>query len=479
MKTVALTIALCLVFGICTVEAASAWGTKIGTFNAVDAYSNGSTGYLGPPGTYGHPYQCVEYVNRYYVLALGHQNMKGTGNANSYYSTASSRGLRAYPNGGPVIPQPGDILCSNGGTYGHVAIVRAVTSNSVHVIQQNWHNDNRDNDVTLTMDISNGNCTVSGFSASYPVHGWLRKSTSQAISAQITQPSQGAVITSNTVTLRVDVTQGKEQIKAVKFWLHQDDGIEQGNNSAWKLSQTEPWNYSRDVPKGGPDWFYYQTTWDLTGIADRCYAVTFWAITNDNQTHYGNTVNFCADLERVSKPGTPTGKTDPVAGTSYQYSTTGAANSLGHTLEYQFDWGDGQKSGWSVSKSASHSWSSSGAYSIKVTARCQTHTSEKSTSDALTVSVQPPTPTLVAPNNNSHQICNITFRWNSISGATKYKLWVKIPGSSSWVSVGIWVGSVRLKANAPVAGRRGTELTSSETYCCLTEFQYSESSMCF
>ncbi|CAD6493354.1 MAG: CHAP domain protein [Candidatus Argoarchaeum ethanivorans] len=166
---------------------ASPWGTQVGSFTfneiTVPAYSNGPTHDInGPSGTYGYQYQCVEYVNRFYVLALGHTNMKRTGHAIDYYSTASSRGLIAYPNGGTVSPQPGDILCSDGnislppaGRFGHVAIVREVTADSVHVIHQNWANGPADNDKPIGMTASNGHYTVNAFNANYPVEGWLRK----------------------------------------------------------------------------------------------------------------------------------------------------------------------------------------------------------------------------------------------------------------------------------------------------------------
>jgi len=96
-------------------------------------------------------------------------------NAEDYYDTASDRGLIAYPNGGTTSPQQGDILCSNGGTHGHVAIVRVVTADSIHVIHQNWANTAADNDKTISMSVSDGHYTVSGFSGSYPVQGWIRK----------------------------------------------------------------------------------------------------------------------------------------------------------------------------------------------------------------------------------------------------------------------------------------------------------------
>jgi parallel beta-helix repeat protein len=157
------------------------FGTQVGEYKGIIAYSNWKNDYVSNEYNYvdvyntGMKWQCVEYVNRYYYTIYGMEiRIPGT-NAEDYYDTASDRGLIAYPNGGTTSPQPGDILCSNGGTHGHVAIVREVTADSIHVIHQNWANTAADNDKTISMSVSGGHCTVSGFSGSYPVQGWLRK----------------------------------------------------------------------------------------------------------------------------------------------------------------------------------------------------------------------------------------------------------------------------------------------------------------
>ncbi|MEZ4384394.1 MAG: CHAP domain-containing protein [Nannocystaceae bacterium] len=154
----------------------AAFGAVVGSFNGVTAYSNSSTSYNS--GTYsccGLKWQCVEYVNRYYYQALGHKNLKGTGNANNYFGTAASKELAAYANGGTVKPQVGDMIVSNGGTYGHIGIIRAVGSTSVTVIHQNWANSTADDAKTLSMTVSGGKYTIAAFSASYPVAGWMRR----------------------------------------------------------------------------------------------------------------------------------------------------------------------------------------------------------------------------------------------------------------------------------------------------------------
>jgi formylglycine-generating enzyme required for sulfatase activity len=93
--------------------------------------------------------------------------------------------------------------------------------------------------------------------------------------------------------------------------------------------------------------------------------------------------------EVVSVPGRPTGNADPFVNSSETYSTSASTCSQGHPVEYSFDWGDGASSQWSVSTSASHSWSAAGEKSITVTGRCQTHPSVYAASTGLAVTVAP------------------------------------------------------------------------------------------
>jgi N-acetylneuraminic acid mutarotase len=81
--------------------------------------------------------------------------------------------------------------------------------------------------------------------------------------------------------------------------------------------------------------------------------------------------------EAISTPNSPSGPTNGTTGTSYSYSTGGSTSNLGHSMQYQFDWGDGTYSDWlSVgTTSVSKSWTSAGSYTLKAQARCATHTS--------------------------------------------------------------------------------------------------------
>jgi len=91
--------------------------------------------------------------------------------------------------------------------------------------------------------------------------------------------------------------------------------------------------------------------------------------------------------EILKAPAMPSGSTVGVPGTSYRYATGGSTSSLGHAVEYRFNWGEGTYSSWSAGTSASHSWTAAGTYTVKAEARCVTHTTVTSVSSELTVSV--------------------------------------------------------------------------------------------
>jgi uncharacterized delta-60 repeat protein len=79
--------------------------------------------------------------------------------------------------------------------------------------------------------------------------------------------------------------------------------------------------------------------------------------------------------ESVSAPDTPTGPATGLVSTSYDYSTGNSTSSLGHDVQYMFDWDDGSDSGWLAvgTTSASHGWAAAGTYDVRAMARCATH----------------------------------------------------------------------------------------------------------
>lgn len=145
------------------------WGKEVASFNGVPAFSNGSDRRYYERGAYGFMYQCVEYVNRYSVLANGTGNMKGTGNAVDY-GGQSRKGfgytwVKNEP--GAPLPEAGDILVFSGGTFGHVAIATAGGPGGVQMIQQNTGK------ATATLAVSGepGQTTVAGY-GNLKLEGW-------------------------------------------------------------------------------------------------------------------------------------------------------------------------------------------------------------------------------------------------------------------------------------------------------------------
>ncbi len=171
------------------------FGEAVGWFNDVCAYSNCRNHCESQTDHYdyygdrwlctGMKWQCVEYVNRFWLANYG-QDVYGSkmyGDANGYFGKAASAGYFPFQNGGPVPPEVGDILCSNGGGYGHVAIVREVyipsigSGGYVVVIHQNFLNSTADDSRSIDMDVQGGRYTVESFNkdGEYPVAGWVRR----------------------------------------------------------------------------------------------------------------------------------------------------------------------------------------------------------------------------------------------------------------------------------------------------------------
>ena len=209
-------------------------GASMGIFNGVTAYSNGSSGRTSTVYNYqfdsstgtnykvGYKWQCVEYCNRYYFQVY-QKKIRGTGgNAVDYFTTAASRGLVAYPNGGLVPPALGDIMCfsnsfSDGSKgNGHVSICRSVTSSTVNVCQQNVTCTTRDINFPHTMVAQNGTYTVSGSSLGkrYLCQGWLRNPSTQPLPSIVTSPMNNSTFTSDQETFVWNSING-----ANEYWL--------------------------------------------------------------------------------------------------------------------------------------------------------------------------------------------------------------------------------------------------------------------
>jgi C1A family cysteine protease len=143
--------------------------------------------------------------------------------------------------------------------------------------------------------------------------------------------------------------------------------------------------------------------------------------------------------ETISTPTTLSGPTSGTIGTSYSYTTGGSTTSLGHSVQYRFDWGDGTFSSWlSVgTTSASKSWSSANTYNVKAQARCSIHTGNVSSwSSPLSVTMScptPGTPSSPSPSNGATGVSSApTLTW-TCSGASSYDVYFGTSASPPYV----------------------------------------------
>jgi len=121
-------------YNLTSCSGAPSCGTTMSSYNGVPAKSNGKDQCTGSAcGGYtatGYAYQCVELAQRYMnekhgIAPIWHDN------ANMMCSNYP-KGISKTSN-----PQPGDLWVRTSGTYGHVAVITAVHSSTVDVIEQN------------------------------------------------------------------------------------------------------------------------------------------------------------------------------------------------------------------------------------------------------------------------------------------------------------------------------------------------------
>jgi hypothetical protein len=100
--------------------------------------------------------------------------------------------------------------------------------------------------------------------------------------------------------------------------------------------------------------------------------VDYWAVATDTSgnTYEGLHHSTIVQSETVSSPTSPLGTNTAAWRQDVQFSTGGSTTSLGETVEYQFDWGDGQQSAYG-SAIQSHSWNAGGTFAIRARARSQ------------------------------------------------------------------------------------------------------------
>ena len=99
--------------------------------------------------------------------------------------------------------------------------------------------------------------------------------------------------------------------------------------------------------------------------------------TTDHESTYSNEVSGkITETETITTPNVLSGPTSGITGKTYTYITGGSVSSLGHSVQYQFDWkGDGTDlSPWGLA-TQSKIWTASGLYNVRARARCASDTS--------------------------------------------------------------------------------------------------------
>jgi C1A family cysteine protease len=132
-------------------------------------------------------------------------------------------------------------------------------------------------------------------------------------------------------------------------------------------------------------------TWTIPITPSTTCLVRVRDIESDPSDTSNAVFSIVAAAETVTAPSTPSGPSSGSPATSYAYTTGGSTSSLGHAVQYKFDWDDGSDSGWLAegTTTASHSWSANGTYNVRAMARCVADTAVESlwsTTYAVTIS---------------------------------------------------------------------------------------------
>ena len=124
------------------------------------------------------------------------------------------------------------------------------------------------------------------------------------------------------------------------------------------------YKYSQDVGNS--------TTYTISDLDE---GITYYFAVTDYDSS-GQESNFSEEVvhtiafqnRRPNKPTVPSGPSSGYPNTGYDF-TTSATDPDGDSLDYRFDWGDGDISNWGGAFSRAHYWSSTGAYCVKAQAR--------------------------------------------------------------------------------------------------------------
>ena len=132
----------------------------------------------------------------------------------------------------------------------------------------------------------------------------------------------------------------------------------------WGNGATSPWSRAREA----------DNSWGAAGT----YGVAAQARCTQHpsaMSYSPGSLGVIVGFESVSIPVAPAGTDSVCPDRAASLSTAGATSSLGHSIEYQLDWGDGSLSVWSERDTLNHIWTAGGPYAASARARCAVDTS--------------------------------------------------------------------------------------------------------
>jgi hypothetical protein len=169
------------------------------------------------------------------------------------------------------------------------------------------------------------------------------------------------------------------------------------------------------------------------------------------------TISLVPVVEAISTPNRPDGPTSGATGALYQFTASGGASNLGNPIQYSFNWGDGDLSGWTRLgvNSSFHAWRSPGSYVVRVIAGSRTDPSLFSApSEPLSIVISGESITVPQVPTGFASVVTGTSYSYSTGGASssaghpvQYRLLFSDGSTSPWLPVGTtsashtWQGS--------------------------------------
>jgi hypothetical protein len=205
-----------------------------------------------------------------------------------------------------------------------------------------------------------------------------------------------------------------------------------------------------NVP-GKSGWLLYGTTWtELSAIG------------------YPGSWNLWVQVETKNQapntPGAPDGPDQGITEVPYTFTAT-TTDPEGDPIEYWFEWGDGENSGWVSPGSAQHAWTTEGNFEVTVKARDATNGGESAFSPAHIIEIL--SGPLIKIENIKGGIMRVTARINNSGAiaATDVQWTITLEGGAftgkitNGVADSIAAGEYAIIKSKPIIGFGKTKVT--------------------